>query len=276
MNSDIAIRDMKPEDEEFVSLCGHNQDEAKDHPVFIADCIEFSVHRKEWFNAKYDLGFRAKVALFEDERAGFLYIMPIEICPWGPIGEDLLVIPCLNVNETYKEKGIGGALLEEAEKEVTKQGKKGIVLIAYHWGNDFWFMPASFFEKQGYLEIRRKDLSNNYIEVMLWKKMDQTAKKPDFMLRNYSYQPIPQKVVIDLFFNTFCETSNTEAGRVREVAQEYGDKVILREFSADDRKQLLTHQISRGIFVNGKEISWGYEAPRKGVKEAIMNALNQI
>jgi hypothetical protein len=60
------------------------------------------------------------------------------------------------------------------------------------------------------------------------------------------------------------------------VVEEYGDDVVLREYSADDREQLLHHQIPRAIFVNGKEIFWGYEAPREGIREAVNNALEKI
>jgi hypothetical protein len=38
--------------------------------------------------------------------------MPIEICPWGPLGRDLMVIPCLYVPEEAQHKGVGRALFE--------------------------------------------------------------------------------------------------------------------------------------------------------------------
>lgn len=270
----IVIRDMNAEDEEFVSMCGHSKKEAIDNPEFINDCIKYSNQRKKWFKEKYSQGFRAKVALLDSIPVGFLYVMPIEICPWGPIGEELLVVPCLNTKNQYTGKGIGKKLLTAAEKEVESQGKKGIVIIGYQWKDDFWFMPASYFEKCGYQEVKRvENPEGNYEEVMLVKSVDSTAKIPEFLVRNYSYEPILEKVVIDLFFNTFCETSTIEAWRVREVAEEFRDAVVLREYSADDREQFFIHQIPRAIFVNGKEISWGYEAPREGIRNAIQEAL---
>ena len=269
----IVVRDMLPEDEDYVSMCGHSLEEMDENPVFIKDCHQFRIHRKNWFKEKYSLGFRAKVALLDNKKGGFLYVMPIEICPWGPIGKELLVITCLNTDKSLLGKGIGSALLQEAEKEIKKQGKKGIVIIAFDWKEEFWFLPASYFRKLGYKEIKkRKHPEGFYEEVMLWKTIDSTAKKPNFLEANYEFRSIKGKVVIDLFYDTFCETANTEAWRVREVAAEYGEEVILREYSADNREQLLKHQISRGIFVNGKEISWGYEAPREGIREAIENA----
>ena len=81
--------------------------------------------------------------------------------------------------------------------------------------------------------------------------------------------------MVDLFWHTFCETADIEAQRVREVAAEFGDSVVLNEHCADDREILLRHQRPRGIFINGKEIGWGYEAPKEGVRKAIAKALDQ-
>ncbi len=91
----------------------------------------------------------------------------------------------------------------------------------------------------------------------------------------YQFESVPGKVVIDLFWNTFCETSDIEAQRVREVVEEFGDAVALREYSADDRTTLLDYQLPRGIFVNGKEIGWGHEAPKEGIRDAISQAVER-
>ncbi len=41
------------------------------------------------------------------------------------------------------------------------------------------------------------------------------------------------------------------------------------------RDMLLRYQIPRAIFINGKEIGWGYEAPKEGVRDAITEALRE-
>jgi thiol-disulfide isomerase/thioredoxin len=109
----------------------------------------------------------------------------------------------------------------------------------------------------------------------LWKVFDETAKAPEFLERKYRYEPIRGKVVVDLFWNTFCQTSVIEARRVREVAAEFGEHVVLHEYPADDHEILLRLQTPRGIFVNRKEIWWGYEAPKEGIREAISQALEE-
>ncbi|HHY97157.1 MAG TPA: GNAT family N-acetyltransferase [Firmicutes bacterium] len=226
--------------------------------------------RQAWLEKMYPRGVRVKVALVDGDLAGFAYVMPITVSPWGPLGEDLAVLPCLVAQGRVKGKGVGRALIEAAEEEARRQGFGGLATIAYY--RDFWFMPAAFFEHLGYRAVvRRRD------EAVLWKTFDAPEPPPPRLLsRRYDLVPVPGKVTVDLFWNTFCQTSDIEAHRVREVAAEFGDRVVLREFCADDRETLLRYQMDRGIFVQGEEIGWGYEAPREGIREAIVSALSRL
>ena len=52
--------------------------------------------------------------------------------------------------------------------------------------------------------------------------------------------PVPGKVVVDLFYTTFCQTSEVESARVRKVAGEFKEDVVLHEYCADDREILLS------------------------------------
>jgi len=181
-------------------------------------------------------------------------------------------IPCLYV--LNKGHGVGKALITAAEEEARRQSRKAVVTIGYR--HDFWFMPASFFETNGFSECEQPGQYRSHAKdraVLLWKVCDEHAEAPLTLRSNYKFRPIAGKVVIDLFWNTFCQTSDIEAQRVREVAVEFGDRVALNEYCADDRAVLSRHQISGGIFINGREIGWGYEAPKDGVREAIVQAL---
>jgi len=256
--STLEIRDIDTPDEYFVGTCTH---------VGESDEIDACAQRRvAWLRSMYEKGLRVKVAILDSERIGFLYAMPIEVCPWGPIGRDLLVIPCLCVLEKSKHRGVGRALTIEAEKEACRQERKGIVTIGYYW--DFWFMPAPFFERCGFSVVKRKgDMA------ILWKVFNSSAEVPRFLESNYQFKQIAGKVVVDLFWNTFCETSDIEAQRVREVVADFGQSVVLHEYRADDQMTLFRYQIPRRIFINGKEIFWGYEAPKDGIREAISQAL---
>jgi len=249
---------MVADDEYFVSTCSHvNESDEMD---------ACGRSRLAWLRGMRGKGLRVKVGLLDGEQAGFAYVMPIEVSPWGPLGRHLMFLSCLWVLPEAKGKGIGRAMIAAAEEEAVRQGRKAIVTRAFH--HDFWFMPAAFFEKNGYEAARTSGK-----EVILWKRFDPSAETPEFLQPKYEYTAAPGKVVVELFWHTFCETSWIEAQRVREAAAEFGDAVLLNEYCADDREVLLRYQRPRGIFINGKEIGWGYAAPKEGVAEAITHAL---
>jgi GNAT superfamily N-acetyltransferase len=257
--SAVQIRDMEGEDEYFVGTCSH---------VGETDEIDACSERRIiWLRSMWDRGLRIKVAILDGSRVGFLYVMPIEVCPWGPLGEDLMTLSCLWVVKKAQNKGVGRALMASAEQETKYQKRKALTVIGFY--HDIFFMQALFFEKLGFAVAQRKD------EVaILWKVFDESAELPKFLERNYKFKPVPGKIVVDLFWHSLCLTSVEEAQRVREVASEFGDAVVLNEYCADNRDILLRYQAPRAIFVNGKEIGWGYEAPKDGIREAISNALN--
>jgi len=252
---------MEGADEYFVSTCSH-----------VNESDELDAHargRLQWLKANYEKGLRVKVALVDDNRVGFLYLMPIEICPWGPLGEDIMVLPCLWVVNEARNKGIGKALIDSAEQETQRQKRKALAVFGFYYDYCLWFMPGPFFEKYGFSAVQRRD------EVgILWKVFDESAKPPKLLERNYKFERVPNKVVVDVFWHSFCLTSIGEAQRVREVVAEFGDSVVLNEYCGDDRDILLRHQTARAIFLNGTEISWGYQAPKEGIHEAISKALN--
>ena len=243
----VEIYDMIDKtDEYFVGTCTH----VNDTPECLSRKeIDTSAQRRiYWLRAMEKKGSQVMVASIADERVGFLHIMPIEICPWGPNGKDLMVIPCLCVLEKTKHKGVGRALINSAVEEARQQGYKGIITLGYYL-DCCWFMPAPFFEKCGFSVLKRSSKTS-----ILGKFFDAPVNLPQFLKPNYRFKSVLDKVVIDLFWNTFCPTSDIEAKRVREVASEFGESVIVNEYCADDRLTLSIYQIPRGIFVNGKEI----------------------
>ncbi|MFX1283924.1 MAG: GNAT family N-acetyltransferase [Promethearchaeota archaeon] len=235
--------------------------------------------RSAWYKKMRLKGFRTKVAFFDEKPVGFLHMIPIESSHWGPLGKDLMVILCQHVAVNVRGKGIGRILLQAAEEETKKAGKKALVVCAYYY-EDFWFMPGLFYEKHGFTLIVCKKVTKegekDFLdeEAILWKVFDESAERPCFPEPNYHFHAVKGKVVIDLFIDTFCKP--IEAQRVREVALEFGDDVILHEYFTDDRQIFEKYQISRAIFINGKEIGWGYNAPKKGIREAIQDAIKYL
>jgi GNAT superfamily N-acetyltransferase len=257
----IEIRKMTHNDQYYVGTCTHLHETAE-----IDAC---ATRRIRWISQMMPQGLQVTTAIVDGVPRGFLYRMPIEICSWGPIGVGLSVIPCLCVESAFHKKGIGKALMNNAEQRCRQEGFKGITLQAY--SHDFWFMQDAFFLKQGFHMVCRRGTT-----VLLWRTFDSLAIKPRLLESKYKFQAIPGRVVIDLFWNQFCQTSSIESQRVKEVAAEFGEKVILHEYQAENRDVLLTYEVPRGIYVNGKEIFWGYEAPKEGIRNAIEMALKTL
>ena len=263
---DPIVRDAAPgtPDEWFVATCSHVGESEE-----IDRCAE---HRRILLDKLRAEGSRFKVAVLDDALAGFIHGVPIHHASWGAVGENLMMIPCLYVPEEFSGRGVGGALVEAVEADARQAEMDGVAVVAYRdLGEAAWFMPASFFDELGFEEIERRGH-----EALLWRTFRSNAAAPRLLRPDWSFQPISEKVVVDLFWNEFCPTSSIEAQRVREVAREFGDDVILREYQAEDRPTLLCHQTPRAIYINGREIGWGYEAPRDGIRRAIQDALRAI
>ena len=251
----IIIRDMTKDDEYYVGTCTHVYENNNERE-------ESCPRRISWLRSMEKHGLRVKVALLDGVHAGFIYLMPIEVNPWQIQGRDLMVFPCLVSHFKFSKKGIGKELIKAAEGETKSQERKGIATVGYFW--DFWFMPADYFVNLGFKVGKRRGN-----EAILWKQFDQNAEAPQFREENYTFKPIKGKIVIDLFWNRFCLTSDVEAERVREVVSEYGSDVILNDYSAVDQKIMQKYGIERRIYVNGEIIEVGPEVEKNKLREAI-------
>jgi len=248
---------------DFVSLCTHIDEKGP-------DLLQAAEIRKKWLLDRSKKGLKVKVATDKGEPIGFIHCLPIELDTWGMSGKDLMTVPCLTLNykSVYEQKtgtGYGKALMQAAEEEVKKAGKKGIVVLCYD--HDFWFMPASFFEKLGYEEIQRDKET-----IIVWKNFGD-AQPPKLHKSKFVPQKLPDKVALDVVWNPMCMTSIVEINNIREVCEEDKDKVVLREFNAGDVGFLKKYEISRGIFFNSIPKCWGYEAPKEEVKKVIEDLL---
>jgi GNAT superfamily N-acetyltransferase len=258
----IVIRDMIEDDEYYVGTCTHVNENNIEY--------EMSCPRRiSWLRSMEKYGLRVKVALLDGVHAGFLYVMPVEISPLQIQGRELMIFPCLVSQSKFSQKGIGKKLIEAAEEETKCQDRKGIATIGYFW--DFWFMPAEYFLKLGFIVAERRAE-----EAILWKQFNQDTEPPHFREEHYIFKPIKNKVVIDLFWNRFCLTSDVEAQRVREIALEFRDDVILNDFSTIDQKILQQYGIERRIYVNGVMIEVGPEVEKTRLREVIKNELNKF
>ncbi|MFV1958050.1 MAG: N-acetyltransferase family protein [Planctomycetota bacterium] len=259
--TEVRVREMTAEDETFVGRCAREAGPE--------DLDRSAARRVQWLKERHAEGVRAFVAHRDHHPVGFLFAIPIETSPWGPLGEDLLVIPCFFVTEPARRAGAAHALLEAVEEEARAQDRAGLVALAHN--HEAWFMEPAFLEHLGFVVAARRG-----VERIYWKLVsEKTPPTPRILESTYRFESVHGKVVVDLFWNRFCLTSDLEAERVRDVASEFGERVLLREHDTTDPEVLRRVQVPRAIFVQGERISWGYEAPREGLRETILEALEQ-
>jgi hypothetical protein len=180
-----------------------------------------------------------------------------------------LTLPCLYVAKKAARLGAGRRLVEAVLEAARRRRRAAVATTAYRdLPGAEWFLPAGFFESVGFGVVAKRGR-----EVLLWRPLRDDASPPRFLEPTYRFEPVPGRVAVDLFWNGFCPTSDIEGERVRRVCAAYSPRVVLRENCAEDRHVLLEHQIPRGIFVDGREIGWGYEVPEEGIRDAIEAAL---
>ena len=257
----IHIEDVNDETLWFVAACTHVGE--------TTDQDRGGAVRKAWIEEMLPQGLQIKVALDGEQPIGFIHLLPIEHTAFGLQGRDLLTIPCLALQDEYHGRGIGRMLMEAAEAAARATDAKGLALVGYEWEDDFWFMRADFFRHFGYQEAGRCGNA-----VILWKCFADDVEPPHFFEPAWEYEPVPGRVAFDAFWNRQCLTSAVEIHNVRQVCTEYGDRVLLREYDASDLAVRERYQIARLLAVNGREIGWGYEAPREGLRAAIQEALD--
>ncbi len=259
----LSIRETQAEDEPFVLSCSHAGESAE-----IDAC---SARRGPLVRRLRSGGAVALAAFLDGEAVGFAHGVPIEISSWGPLGEGILTLPCLYVVKKAARLGVGRRLVEAILETARRQRRAAVATTAYRdLPGAEWFLPAGFFESVGFGVVAERGR-----EVLLWRPLRSDASPPRFLEPTYQFEPVPGCVAVDLFWNGFCPTSDIEGERVRRVCRAYSPRVVLRENCAEDRHVLLEHQIPRGIFVDGREIGWGYEAPEEGIRDAIEAALRR-
>lgn len=262
----MKILDLDEKSMDFVSPCTHVDEQRP-------DLLAAAQIRKNWLLDRSKKGLKVKVVVDKGEPVGFIHCLPIELDTWGMSGKDLMTVPCLTMKYklVYGQKtgtGYGKALMQSAEEETKKAGKKGIAILCYD--NDFWFMPLSFFRKLDYEEIQRdKDT------VIVWKNFGD-AQPPKLHKSKFVPQKLSDRIAVDIIWNPMCLTSIVERANVREVCEEFKDKVVLREFNAGDIDFLKKYEISRGLFFDGISKCWGYEAPKDELRTVIEDLLLKL
>ena len=230
-------------------------------------------HKACWYHKYKEKGLRVKVAVDDqDIVTGMIQYLPAEESTIE--GKGLYFILCIWVHG-YKEgignhqgKGIGIALLEEAENDARNLGAKGMAA----WGMwlPFW-MKSSWFRKHGY-----KKADRDFISLLVWKPFTDDAIKPHWIRPKKKVPKQPGKVSVTAFLNGWCPAQNAVFERAKRACLELGDKVVFESIDTSDRDVFLEWGISDGIYVEGKKISNGPPLAYEKIVKIIAKKVNKL
>ena len=231
----------------------------------------------EWIKKIIPKGFSAKIAYEGEETVGFIEYMPIELTNLYK-GSSLYIINCMVAphtppwGEPYKKRipGCGSALLQAMIEDVKSKCKGIITPFGFAYTEDM----RGFFAKFGFEEFENEGLK------MLIKRFEPVELPfPVYYEKKYKYQPVPDKLVIDVFWSSICpDLGPRQLLNVKDVAEEFGDRVVVNDICTDDRKILIKYGIDpftswSTIFFNGKPM-FGHPGPAE--KEEIHETLKKM
>lgn len=209
--------------------------------------LEFTAHRRNWYEAYKDRGYKAQVLTLGDGSiVGKCHYTPIQYSPF--VGKDLLAILCLYVHmfEHYigdqRYRGYGRFMLNHIEQEAWSSGFKGVVAWAMDW--DYW-NPVSFYEHMGFSRIDREDKV-----VAVWKPFCSDAEPPGLLRLDSVPNAGREKVNVLVADNPWCN-SNEKLMTAREAIKGIEHLVEYTEVRAPWRNRIIHLGHVGGVFLDG-------------------------
>ena len=179
-----------------------------------------------WTQRMIPLGLGAKIAYREGKSAGYTNYLPIEVAPAPVEGTNALFIMCIMIPEEYRGQDIARALVGAVAEQAAASGLGGVATIGTGG-----HMPASVYEHLGFQTVDRHEDRR-----LMWKSLDDTPS-PSLMKTTIEPTVAPDAVHIDHVFCSFCNCG----GCMKELLEEFGDRVVLHEHRIDDRKTMDIH-----------------------------------
>lgn len=262
----MKIIDLNEENKHLYFVCLMDRDaELKD-----------AVHHKEhWYSKMKDKGLFVKLAEDNNGRfGGMIQCMPIEYS--FTRGKDLFFINCIYVlghkkeGGNFRKKGMGTALIREAEDEAKARGAKGMAA----WGVIIpAFMRASWFKKQGYRKVYKKG-----IMVLLWKPFTGDAEPPVWEIKDKDpgLELVPGKVIVTSFINGWCPTMNVVHERAKKASAEFGDKVVFKEINTFGKDTMIRYGVVDDLFINNTKVKVGPPPSYKKIRRKIARKVRKL
>jgi GNAT superfamily N-acetyltransferase len=172
------------------------------------------------------------------------------------------VLYCEWVQQRYQKKGLGTLLFETFIHSQEEKHAKGILVETTDIEGQ---MHYSHYQSRGFETIA----ASGHNQLMYLPLAAQTIQFQSRPVKVSPRRRIP--VEIYLFRGFLCPYEVSTLQLVREVAQEFGDRVVLKEIWLTP-ETLATYGVASGVLINGRRKLAGGESER-AVRQAIMEEL---
>jgi GNAT superfamily N-acetyltransferase len=239
-------------------------DAANIHDLFVG-CVldepEYTRARDEsaefflWMKSRNWRGF---VAYENGAPVGRVEIAPIEESFAQLRGENLYVLPCLNVLPEKRGKGVGRALIMTVLEET--EDRDGVVT----WTVENW-MPSSFFKKFGFVELKKK----NGISVL--GKSHGGNIQVSWFEPEKRFGESGRAVNVDVVLHKQCPYVLANYRILAREASQFGKLVKIEEHLSQNRKDI-ERLGDMAFYIDGASVLMGPDRPER-VRSLIMDRL---
>jgi len=234
------------------------------------DTLRAAEIKARWLERMMAKGLAAQLAFDGGTSVGFIEYMPVELSIQRR-GEGLYQVNCMVAPHTppwSKEPGARipgcGTALVNAMIEDVKDRCSGIIGAA----NVAYSDTAGFFAKLGfesYEDKGQKWLIRKFAPFELPEKVTYEDR--------YRFHPIPGRVVVDTFWSSHCPPGTLV--QLRDVCQEFGDRVILNEYCLDEREELAKYGVDFVTYFNGQSRHWSWELSSDKIREILKTCIGE-
>lgn len=260
---------IKPMTEEnlwdVASFCYRQPEQHSEYAV--GDVLRFRqghLRRAEYLSSMLPKGGRAQIAYLTDEVVGFIEYYPIEVTNLEVDGRDAMAIWCINVRGQSRRQGIGSALIRACLQDALRLKKRGVVVTSW----DPVWMPRLPFERLGFSRVGLAGRGG----VLLYHAF-QHSPPPRWIGAKPPAPPSEHGVPLDIHYTNRCPIHWRNAQLIKQIAQEFGSMIQVRERSTDSRTDMLRYGTACGIYLNGKLIAAGPLANERAIRDKFIQEL---
>jgi len=246
---------------DIASFCYRHPEREKEYAIGDNERFQEGYRRRaDYLTRMLPKGARAQIAYEQDRAVGFIEYYPIEVTNLEVDGRDVMAIWCIHVREEERGQGIGSKLIQACLEDTRRLGRKGIVTTCW---DPFW-MPKAIFERHGFAKVGPAGTNG----VVLFKAFE-AVEAPRWIGKKPAFHPVEGQLCLDIYHTDRCPIHWRNTCLVKEIVQEFGPAIEVREHCTDDRAEMRKHGTAYSIYLNDKLIVAGPLADEAVVRDKL-------